>query len=703
MTAGPIRIVLGPAGISRPARVPERHPAGNGRPGIIPGPFRIGRVLAALLIAGVFWIGTSGAGSAETGIQKKREALARPDAESDLILGYDALSYTAELDFPLLSRRFSGTVTLTAESLRDGLPAMAVHGAYMDIRSVEVNGVSAGWEQQGHLVVVPLLGRPSAGETFTVRIRYEAEPEYAGFFRNDTCAYTMSEPSSARYWFPCKDVPHDKATVSLSVTVPEGVFVASNGLLVDRIRSEGTETFVWETGLPISTYLICVTMSPYYARWTDRYPTVDGGTVDCLNCVFRADSAKAVEDLRNLPAAMSVFSGLFGVYPFEKYGHAEVTRDFNYGGMEHQTMTTINAAWFRGNRSREDGFVHELAHSWWGNAVTLDDWPDIWLNEGFATYCEALFHESRSGPGAYRGEIRAQADTYFDQAEKEDFPVYDPPEGELFNYGIEYCKGSLILHMLRRVVGDDAFFASLRSYYETHLYGNASRRDFQSACETGSGMNLEWFFGEWLDSAGYLSLRYDWDAVAAVSGIETDREWALSLDMAQDPSGPVFQMPLDLRAYGPGSVRADTTVWLLDRTERFRWTLPFRPDSLALDPEGWVLLKAQRGAVTMDPDGDVFRTFTLRPNYPNPFSGTTSIEVESVGGEGYGGSVVLRVYNCIGERVRSLGQVQWKSGPVQSVEWDGRDDSGRGLASGIYIVRLEGEGVSLERKVVLRR
>lgn len=665
------------------------------------------RFVPALLIAAVLAAASSGAGSADAGsartvVQKKRETLARPDAESDLVRGYDALSYVLDLDFPLLSRRFSGTVTMTAESLRDGLPSMAVHGPYMDILSVEVSGESAPWETQGHLIVVPLLKRPAAGETFTVRVRYEADPQYAGFFRNDTCAYTMSEPSSARYWFPCKDVPWDKATASVFATVPEGVFVASNGVLVDRTREDGTETFHWETELPIATYLICVTMSRYYAVWTDRYPTVNGGRVDCLNCVFDKDSAKAVEDLRNLPEAMSFFSGLFGAYPFEKYGHAEVTRDFNYGGMEHQTMTTINAAWFRGDRAREDGFVHELAHAWWGDAVTLDDWPDIWLNEGFATYCEALFREHVSGPGAYAGEMRSQAEAYFMQAEKTDFPVYDPPEGELFNYGISYCKGSVILHMLRRVMGDGAFFESLRSYYGAHLYGNASRRDFQSACEAGSGMDLEWFFSEWLDSPGCLSVVYDWDAVTTVAVNGPDREWTLNLDLAQDPSGPVFQMPVDVRALGPGSARADTTVWVLERVEHFRWNLPFRPDSVALDPEGWVLLKARRGTVTDNPFPEP-RPVLLRQNYPNPFSGVTKIGVELRDSAAAGGAAILAVYNCIGERVRFLGPVRWESGPVQNVEWDGRDDSGLPLASGIYIVRLEGEGVALERKVVLRR
>ncbi len=659
-------------------------------------------LIAAALAAGTSGAGATGSGSARTGIQKKREILARPSAESDLIRGYDALSYTLDLDFPLISRRFSGVVTLTAESLRDDLPSMAVHGPYMDILSVEVNGESAPWEMQGHLIVVPLLKRPSAGETFTVRIRYEADPQYAGFFRNDTCAYTMSEPSSARYWFPCKDVPWDKATASVIATVPEGVFVASNGVLIDRTREDGTETFQWETELPIATYLICVTMSRYYAIWTDRYPTADGGSVDCLNCVFESDSAKAVEDLTNLPEAMSFFSGLFGVYPFEKYGHAEVTRDFNYGGMEHQTMTTINAAWFRGNRAREDGFVHELAHAWWGDAVTLADWPDIWLNEGFATYCEALFHEHRFGSGAYSGEMRSQAEVYFSQAEEKDFPVYDPPEGELFNYGISYCKGSVILHMLRRVMGDDAFFESLRSYYAAHLYGNASRRDFQSACEDGSGMDLEWFFSEWLDSPGYLSVVVDWEATASSAVTGPDPSWELELDLAQDPSGAVFQMPVDVRALGPGSVTADTTVWVLERVERFRWNLPFRPDSIRLDPEGWVLLKTRRGTVTDIPFREPHAVM-LRPNYPNPFSGVTVIGVELRDSAAAGGSAVLAAYNCIGERVRSLGSVRWENGPVQNVEWDGSDDSGRPLASGIYIIRLEGEGVALERKVVLRR
>jgi aminopeptidase N len=670
---------------------------------MIPRPFRVPAVLAAAVFVLASGVPVSGADQAPAGVQKKRETGARSSGESDLFRGYDALAYRLELDFPLLSRRFDGVMTMTAKSLRDGLASMAVHSGYLDIRSVDVDGASAAWEQQGLNLVVTPSNRPSAGDTFTVRIRYEAAPEYAGFFWNDTCAYTMSEPSSARYWFPCKDVPWDKASADIRTTVPEGVEVASNGLLIGRSRNAGTETFHWKTDLPVATYLMCVTMSRNYAVWTDRYPTTGGDSVDCMNYVFLRDSAKAAVDFSNLPSAMAVFCDLFGAYPFEKYGMAEVTRDFNYGGMEHQTMTTINASWFRGNQSRESGFVHEMAHSWWGDAVTLDDWPDIWLNEGFATYCEALFYERMNGRAGYMGEIESDRDSYFAQAAKEDFAVYDPPEGELFNWGIEYCKGSMVLHMLRRVVGDEAFFESLRSYFRAHRYGNASRVDFQSACESESGMDLQWYFDEWLDAPGYPSLRYDWQAAETGIGRRSGPDWELSLDIGQNPEGRIFQMPIDLRALGSDGAEADTTVWVLDETTQVRWILPFRPDSLVFDPDGWVVLKTERGSWSGGSTEDQSDPYALRPNYPNPFRESTSIQVEFREGAESGASADLRVYNLIGERVKSLGTVQWGNEPVRTVEWNGTDDSGRRLPSGIYIVRLEGGRVSVERKVVLRR
>jgi aminopeptidase N len=669
---------------------------GRGRIRTKPGRSRTARaaLLAALLAAA----------AAQAGVRDKREMPARSDADPDLIRGYDALAYRLDLDFPLLSARFDGVMTLTARSLRDNLASMAVHAGYLDIRAVEIDGAPAPWEQRsGNLLAVVLPGRPSAGDTFTVRIRYEAEPEYAGFFRNDTCAYTMSEPSSARYWFPCKDVPWDKATAEIAATVPRGVEVASVGRLIGRVPGDGTETFTWKTDLPVAPYLMCVTMSPHYAVWTDRYPTTDGDSIDCMNYVLRPDSAKAVADFANLPAAMAFFSGLFGRYPFEKYGMAEVTRDFSYGGMEHQTMTTVNALWFKGNRGSEDGFVHEMAHSWWGDAVTLDDWPDIWLNEGFATYCEALFRERMGGRAAYRSEIDGQRETYFVQAGKRDFPVYDPPDGELFNWGIEYCKGSLILHMLRGVTGDDAFFGALRSYFAAHRYGNASRRDFQSAVEAASGMDLEWFFAEWLDSAGYPTLRYDWGAERPADGDAADPAWDLVLDVRQAPSGGTFEMPVGLRATGEGAAFADTVIWVLGGAERFRWRLSFRPDSLAWDPEGWVVMKTGRTPVSADSEAGASGPFSLRPNFPNPFGESTSIEVEFGQDAPSEASAGLRVYNLLGERVRSLGTVRRENAPLRTVEWDGTDDSGRRLPSGIYIVRLEGEGLRLERKVVLRR
>ena len=620
-------------------------------------------------------------------------------ATFDSIHSFDVLHYRLDLTFPFVSSAFRGTVTLTCCSQKDGLDKVE-----LDMVDLVADSVFLWREKvqavQGNGEIIVSLGMALAkGDTFSVSISYhklsQNENSYRGFYYYPMCAYTMSEPEDARYWFPCFDKPWDKATAELYVTVPKGVEVASIGLLEKRKLSEdgNWETFHWKTDYPVATYLICVTMSKFYSHWSDWYVSPAGDSLEIVYYVFTGDSANAKKDFVHMVDAVSFFSDRFGSYPFEKYGMAEV-EPFYYGGMEHQTMTTFNSHWIQGNRTYESGFVHELSHMWWGDAVTLNNWPAIWLNEGFAVYSEALFIEHEYGPDAFHEKMENAEKNYFFQVNFRDFPIYNPPAGELFNWGIIYNKGAWVLHMLRRVVGDENFWKILRTYYTTYRYSNASIPEFRSVCESVSGMNLYWFFDEWIYNKGYPILQYSWS-----SRFLSDNKYEIILIINQvQTNAPLFQMPLDVRINGD-EISKDTTAWINEYSQSFVFLTNNQPKNLILDPDKWVLMKSECKSGMKLRDGKIPDHFALLHSFPNPFNTTTTIYYDLPASRSQW-NVHLVVYNVLGECVRTLLEKSQPPGRYW-VSWDGNDEQGRPLPTGVYIIKLFSNGSMQEKKAVL--
>jgi aminopeptidase N len=394
-----------------------------------------------------------------------------------------------------------------------------------------------------------------------------------------------------------------------------------------------------------------------------------------------------------MPQAMGIFEKRFGPYPFEKYGMAEV-EPFYVGGMEHQTMTTVNSLWIRGDRSYEAGFVHELAHMWWGDAVTLADWPDIWLNEGFATYSEALYAEDAYGPAAFREKMRGSRKYYFDQALTMDFALYDPPPNQLFNWGIVYNKGAWVLHLLRRAAGDGAFWQILSSYYRAYAYTNAATADFQSVCEAVTGQDLDWFFNQWVYGNGYPELSWSGTFLHELSGrIET----RIRVDQTQK-SGTVFRLPLDIRFAGV----KDTSVWLDRVSATFVLRSDRKPDSVILDPDGWALARIRNVPTPVQGADGAPAQAALYPNYPNPFNAETAVRYDVPGSAGVQ-DVVIAVYNLLGEPVRTLVRETRPMPGQYRVVWDGTDGKGAKVPSGLYVVQMRAGPTVREQKAAVLR
>ncbi len=607
---------------------------------------------------------------------------------------FDVLHYRLDLTFPYTNNTLSGTMTATCRAKTAGLDEVAFDMADLIADSVLAQDIRVAAVKIAGQISIPLETPVASGDTFTVSIAYHGAPQ-RGFLAYTMCAYTITEPEDSRYWFPCRDVPWDKATTELHVTVPRGVDVASVGLPKGRdVSTDGLwETFHWRSRDPMATYLICVTMSREYARWSNWYVTPRSDSVEIANYVFKRDSAAAVVDFENLVDAMTFFSNAFGPYPFEKYGQAEV-EPASFGGMEHQTMTTFNSSWIRGDRSRESSFVHELAHMWWGDAVTLSDWASIWLNEGFAVYSEALFMEHQYGAPYLHGYMEYSKDIYVSRIPNGDFPIYNPVI--LFHYGVTYKKGGWILHMLRHVVGNDAFWQILPTYFETYKFGNASISDFQTVCEDIYGDNLNWFFDEWIYQLGYPKVQYMWEI-----GSRTNGNTEITLTLHQYHSeGPAFQMPVDVRLEGAGQTW-DTTVWMTDMDGVFTLNAPFTPEQVTVDPDHWILMDIEQC------DGGFRRTDTipdrlaLSQNFPNPFNAATTIYY-NIPAYTSDPKIQIYVFDLMGRHIRTLVDHREKPGCYQ-ITWDGRDDAGNLVSTGRYFIRLTSRGGAKTIKCTLVR
>ncbi len=494
--------------------------------------------------------------------------------------------------------------------------------------------------------------------------------------------WSLSEPYGARDWWPCKDHPLDKAdSVDVRVTCDARFKVGSNGRLVSITpRGNNLHTYAWSERYPIATYLVSVALTNYqeFSDWF-RYGPAD--SMQILNYVLPEQYATVRPQAAKTVDMLAIFSRLFGLYPFikEKYGHAS----FGWGGaMEHQTMTSTTTY-------DEYVIAHELGHQWFGDMITCGSWRELWLNEGFATYSEALYAEEKYGAAAYHTYMRP----ILNGAEHATgtLRVSDTTSiSYLFDPRRVYDKGGSVLHMLRHVLGDTMFFASLRSYTgDPHLrYATAVTEDFRAACERTSGRDLGWFFNEWVDGEGFPWYEYRWSADSSGSAFQAT---VRVMQRAKSTPPAVFTMPLDCTFK---SGEWDTTVVLQNNAadQQFTILLSHRPDSVWLDQGEWVLAEF----TNLNESGTVPQTFALFQNYPNPFNPATTIPFDLAHQE----YVSLKIFNILGQEVATLVEGKMPAGHHE-VTWNRTENPGKELASGVYLYRLVAGGFSAARTMLL--
>lgn len=351
--------------------------------------------------------------------------------------------------------------------------------------------------------------------------------------------------------------------------------------------------------------------------------------------------------------------------------------------MEHQTCSSMGAY-------GENTIAHELAHQWWGDLVTCSDFHHIWINEGFATYSEALYWGGKNGEDAYHAHMASKDQNYQGSIYRTDTSNV----WSIFNY-IVYGKGAWTLHMLRHVIGDEDFFEALAQYRDSFQFSHASTEDFQGVVEAVWGADLDWFFQQWIYGVG--KPWYDWWWIAGEPDDLGNTEVTVHINQVQPSSHPVFKMPIDLKFMGDDM---DTTIVVWDslETQQFNLTLNFSPEVLSFDPEVWIHKDAQE---LVSIDGKPVRPNELRliSAYPNPFN--AEVTFTYVVDDEFQGN--LTIYNLRGQQILQE-PVRHSASGVYQFSWQGLDNQGQALASGVYIASLMSEGQgSFSHKISLIR
>ncbi len=451
------------------------------------------------------------------------------------------------------------------------------------ILSVKIDNETVSYSLDDNKII--MLKNETARDTNIVEIVFEGEPQNLGLGsfsmeKENGVEYlsTLNEPIFAPTWFPCNDSPHDKAKLKISVTHDSSMVTISNGILQDIETIENRRTYSWATDYPIATYLISIYSAPYKIFSQTYYSKND--SMDINYYVMEENLENARIDFSDHVKYLEVLAEIFGEYPFidEKYGVAEIR--WQQGAMESQTITSIGGNYISGMKFNEDILIHELAHHWWGNSVTPKTWEDIWLNEGFATYSEALYYEVTKGKSAFESTMHS----FSNQLEyRNDETLYNPGFN-IFSATV-YNKGAWVLHMLRKEIGDSLFFNGINAYYNKFKYSNASTEGLQSIFEMISGRDLNKYFEQWVYvGTGVLELEIDWN-----EKIISDNNIQLAVKIEQKQDGyQNYHFPLDIEMVDSIGIVSNYTAYITSDTTLI-FNLKNRVKDIFYDKDNWLL------------------------------------------------------------------------------------------------------------------
>jgi aminopeptidase N len=521
---------------------------------------------------------------------------AKPRYAPDRPARVDHIALTISFDFE--AKTLFGTCATTFTAIGNALDAVELDAAQLIVKRVRgAKGAPLSYSLQGPKLRID-IPRLAPGRSTTVVVEYEARKPKQGIYfigpdegypNKPVQVWTQGQDQDAHYWFPCIDYPNAKATTEVTATVPREFFVLSNGELakVSENKQARTKTFHWKMDVPHVTYLVSCVAGRFAAKSTLV------GKVPVEYYVHPGREADGERSFGKTPKMVRFFGDKIRFpYPYVKYAQIAVA-DFIFGGMENTTATTQTDTTLHDARAHldfsSDGLVaHELAHQWFGDLLTCKDWSHAWLNEGFATYFEALFREFDRGADEfdyYRLELQAR----YRHEDSEHYRraivtnVFDEPV-EIFDRHL-YEKGACVLHMVRAQLGDELFWETLHRYVETNQRRNVETVDLIRAIEETTGRNFARFFDQWVFKAGHpeFKVRFAWDAAQSQATV------SVSQTQKVDDSTPLFSTPVTIEfGFGRGKgQRFDIVCDQADQT--FCFALKAKPQTFVFDPNADVL------------------------------------------------------------------------------------------------------------------
>ena len=598
---------------------------------------------------------------------------------------FDVGYYKLDLNISYSPQSLSGIVTVSARSLGDILTSVFLDlSDALSVDSVLSNNLSCQYSHSENKLIISLDKPYSPDEIFTLTIFYHGVPVTTGLrsfvfdsHNEQPSIWTLSEPYGASDWWPCKDTPEDKVDSSdVWITVPDNLIAVSNGTLTDEIdNGNGTKTYKWKNSYPIANYLISLAISNYsvYKNYF-RYSNNDSMLV--IHYIYPEDLNELKPQLDKTTGMLELFSELFGEYPFikEKYGHAQ----FGSGGMEHQTITSIGIF--------TDGVIaHELTHQWFGDKITCRNWENIWLNEGFATYGEGLYYEFSEDKSAYNSFLSYHINR--SKAAVGSIYVEDVSSiSEIFNGNRSYSKGAIVLHMLRGIVGDSVFFNILKNYLNDPFlaYRTATTEDFERVAEETSGLQLNYFFNQWIYGKNYPKYNLEWDFQQAADNMY---DVNINIEQSVNTYPQFFTMPVKIKI---STSVGDTILSLFNdaQNQKSSFRISGKPTQLTFDPNNFIL----KDLIISDP-AVLLPQLNLEQNYPNPFNNSTVIGY-TLPQEDF---VTLKVYNSLGQQIATLFNENGRAGEYK-INFDGSS-----FGSGIYFYRIAfGKRIITKKMLLLK-
>ncbi len=593
--------------------------------------------------------------------------------------------------------RLDGTadITVAATTVTLSEVVLDLANAGLSVSAVRVDGAAANFTHESDLLTVTLPSALAPDVEATISVDYGGIPERSGLQGYDVRLFvdedsfpdptqpvvaTLSEPDGARGWWPCHDTPYDASPVELSVVAPEAFVLAAPGIRTqDDLLGGGMRRQTWFMSKPIPAYLVSLALANY-ETWSETVTLTDFESGQLVQTPIEyyspaIERARAEYTWQNTAEILTTFEQMFGPYPYAdiKYGMALFMSSF---AMEHPTMSSMG--WWSvslGSPDEHDGpsgewvVAHEAIHQWFGDAVRVARWGEIWLNEGFASYGEILWNEYKYGYEA------AKVRLMFKRQGNYQGTVIDPDQ--LFGSTV-YNKGAWVLHQLRQVMGLENMLLAMSNYMTDPAlrHQTVTTPDFQGHCEQvarDQGLtkvllndSLDWFFEPWLRSDARPSLRV----------VPFQVEGTLRVRITQNPAS-AFRLPQVIRLNFEGGTFEDHTVWIESADQTFDFPGTQNVDSVQVDPnQDWLINAAVQPVLASS-------TVQFLPPFPNPFNPELNVQFLLPSPE----RVRVEIYDVRGRRVETLIDDDLPE-DLHRFTWNGRDGEGSAAASGVYYFRL---------------